>query len=62
MTTRDPGWYQQPAGTQAYEWTGDLPEPARFKAEGAASMPARERSAHDIEVQVRKPQGGHANH
>ncbi|MEJ7670535.1 MAG: copper oxidase [Casimicrobiaceae bacterium] len=26
---RDPGWYQQPPGTQAYEWTGKLPEPKR---------------------------------
>jgi hypothetical protein len=32
---KDPGWYQQPPGTQAFEWTGALPEPARFKAEVA---------------------------
>lgn len=25
----DPGWYQHPAGTVAWEWTGDTPEPAR---------------------------------
>lgn len=25
----DPGWYQNPPGTQASEWTGDLPEIAR---------------------------------
>jgi hypothetical protein len=24
----DPGWYQNPPGTQAYEWTGELPEHA----------------------------------
>jgi len=23
----DPGWYQNPPGTEAQEWTGDLPEP-----------------------------------
>ena len=23
----DPGWYQNPPGTEAVEWTGDLPEP-----------------------------------
>ena len=23
----DPGWYENPPGTQASEWTGDLPEP-----------------------------------
>ncbi len=54
----DPGWYAQPAGTQAFEWTGELPEPARFKAEReAGSAPVK------IEMEVRKPQGGgHAGH
>jgi FtsP/CotA-like multicopper oxidase with cupredoxin domain len=33
---KDPGWYQQPPGTQAYEWTGELPPPHR----AAASRPA----------------------
>ena len=28
----DPGWYKHPAGTVAFEWTGALPEPARFAA------------------------------
>ena len=32
----DPGWYQQPAGTQSFEWNGAMPEPARFKSEMAA--------------------------
>src|SRR6185436_14709677 len=35
----DPGWYKQPAGTQAYEWTGVLGEPTRSKSEGKQSMP-----------------------
>ena len=26
---RDPGWYQHPARTQAYEWSGEVPGPAR---------------------------------
>ena len=26
----DPGWYQHPPGTVAYEFTGALPDPARF--------------------------------
>ncbi len=34
----DPGWYQQPAGTQAFEWNGVMPEPARFKSEVAAGQ------------------------
>ena len=23
----DPGWYENPPGTEAQEWTGELPEP-----------------------------------
>ncbi|WP_022962948.1 multicopper oxidase family protein [Halopseudomonas pelagia] len=51
---RDPGWYQQPQGTQAFEWTGPLVEPSRFKSESATGKPA-------VEVQVRKPTG-HTGH
>jgi hypothetical protein len=25
----DPGWYENPPGTEAWEWTGELPEEAR---------------------------------
>jgi len=25
----DPGWYENPPGEQAYEWTGELPEFSR---------------------------------
>ena len=25
----DPGWYKNPPGTQAYEWTGELPNPSK---------------------------------
>jgi FtsP/CotA-like multicopper oxidase with cupredoxin domain len=49
----DPGWYRHPPGTQAYEWTGALPEPARAAA--PAATPA-ERAPLD----VRK--GGHHGH
>uniref|UniRef100_UPI003340FB0D multicopper oxidase domain-containing protein n=1 Tax=Methylibium sp. TaxID=2067992 RepID=UPI003340FB0D len=62
---KDPGWFKHPAGTMAYEWTGALAEPARFKAESASAMPAKNMPAADIEVQVRKPAlggGGHAGH
>jgi len=58
----DPGWYQHPPGTVAYEFTGALPDPARFKSESAGSMPAVSRPAQDIEVKVRKPSGGHGSH
>jgi len=64
----DPGWFKHPPGTVAWEFTGALPEPARFKAEGGGSMP---RMSHgggagsggsprgEVEVTVRKPGGGH---
>jgi len=43
---KDPGWYAQPAGTQAYEWTGTLPTPARLDATSAPGL---------MPLQVRKP-------
>ena len=58
----DPGWYQHPPGTVAYEFTGTLPDPARFKAEGGGSMPPLARPNTDVEVKVRKPTGGHGKH
>ena len=58
---KDPGWYRHPAGTVAYEWTGPIAEPARFKAEGSQSMPLKQRAITDTEVKVRKPTG-HSGH
>jgi hypothetical protein len=61
----DPGWYQHPPGTVAYEFTGALPDPARFKADaspGPGSMPAMAKPTKDVEVKVRKPAGGHSGH
>jgi hypothetical protein len=49
----DPGWYKPPAGTRAHEWTGALAEPVR---------PADTSGPAAVEVQVRKPQGGHEGH
>jgi hypothetical protein len=59
---KDPGWYAQPPGTQAFEFAGALPEPHRFKAEGAQSMPSMQpKRAQAVEVRARKP-NGHAGH
>ena len=58
---KDPGWYQHPKGTVAFEWTGAMPEPARFQSEGGQSMPTRNMPMKEIEVQVRKPVG-HTGH
>jgi hypothetical protein len=58
----DPGWYQHPPGTVAHEFTGSLPDPARFRAEGTGSMPPLATPAAATQVQVRKPTGGHGGH
>ena len=58
---KDPGWYQHPPGEVAFEWTGSLPDPARFAAEGGKSMPVERMPAKNIEVQVKKPKG-HSGH
>jgi hypothetical protein len=47
----DPGWYQHPQGTVAYEWQGAAPEVKRSRAP----------KADDKTLQVKKP-GGHAGH
>jgi hypothetical protein len=49
---KDPGPYQHPAGTVAFEWTGQTPEAER-PAPAAASK---------VSLQVRKPKAGHAGH
>lgn len=43
----DPGWYQHPKGTVAYEWTGELPP--------APSAPPAVPQAGDTVVTVKKP-------
>ena len=54
---KDPGWYVHPPGEVAFEWTGSLAEPARFKSEGKTSMPVKNMPMKDVEVQIRKPTG-----
>ncbi|MGE4050928.1 MAG: multicopper oxidase family protein [Piscinibacter sp.] len=58
----DPGWFQHPSGTVAYEFSGALPDPARFQAEGGGAMAPAARPKQDVEVKVRKPGGGHGQH
>ena len=43
----DPGWYEHPAGTVAYEWTGDIPEPVKIrrrKNDGSGNSARRPRT------------------
>ncbi len=58
---KDPGWHKPPPGTVAFEWTGAMPEPQRFAAEGGHSMPTSNMPLKNVEVQIRKPKG-HAAH
>ncbi len=58
----DPGWYKHPPGEVAFEYTGALAEPARFKAEGTGSMQPMARPKTDTEVTVRKPGAGGGKH
>ena len=44
---KDPGWYQQPAGSQAFEWAGALPPTQR---QASAAAPAA-----TLELKVIKP-------
>ena len=56
---KDPGWFKHPEGTVAFEWTGEMPAPARFQSEGGQTMAVKNMPANlpkgEVEVQVRKP-------
>jgi manganese oxidase len=59
----DPGSYQHPAGTIAHEFTGALPQPPRADAPASGQAPASPApGTKDVEVQIRKPSGGHSGH
>ena len=47
----DPGWYQHPPGTVAYEWTGELPKPARAETVNP-----------DPKTLTVRRRGGHSSH
>jgi FtsP/CotA-like multicopper oxidase with cupredoxin domain len=57
---KDPGWYKQPPGTQAYEWKGPLAEAPRSHATGHGSMHMDKPIDKPVQVQVRKP-GKHSH-
>lgn len=52
---KDPGWYQHPAGSVAYEWKGGEPVADRSASGGGEAMKAQNMPAKEVEVQVRKP-------
>ena len=57
----DPGWYRHPAGTQAWEWKGRLPEAVTNESAGGQSMPT-ERTPSAGNLKVRKPSGHDGHH
>ncbi len=60
----DPGWYEHPKGSIAYEYTGPLAEPVRAKSDNKPSDHAHQHAARprkEIEVQIRKPHD-HSGH
>ena len=52
---RDPGWYQHPPGTVAYEFTGTLPETPR------APQPAADAGTLSLRKPAARGPGGHAH-
>ena len=61
----DPGWFRQPPGTQAYEWTGTLPATGGDLPSAARAQPAPEsadNTSNPAELRVKKPGIGQHNH
>ena len=60
---RNPDWFRHPAGTVAWEFTGQLPPTPRGQGAGSGSAPPRRPAAKkDVEVRVRKPGAAHGTH
>jgi len=58
----NPDWFKHPPGTVAYEFNGNAPPAPRASNEGTGSMPAKVAPKKDVEVQIRRPSGGHSGH
>ena len=58
---KDPGWYQHPPGSRAYEWQGALAEPTRKQSAGGQAMPLKN-APNNLEMTVRKPSGHEGKH
>jgi|TARA_R110002110_G_C13470277_1_gene720505 FtsP/CotA-like multicopper oxidase with cupredoxin domain len=50
----DPGWYQYPTGTVAYEWQGATGEPARLKLSKTENK--------GVNLKIQKPKGHNGHH
>ncbi|MFK7965950.1 MAG: multicopper oxidase family protein [Burkholderiaceae bacterium] len=58
----DPGWFDHPPGTVAYEWTGELPKPSRSSSVGGQSMKNARSGRKPIEVRAKKRRSGRGHH
>ena len=50
----DPGWFKQPAGTQAYEYQGEPLKAKRSTVAGESAMPTKHPTDSPLEVTVKK--------
>ena len=50
----EPGWYQHPTGTVAWEWKGGVPEAPTSSSAGGQAMPSQP-GASPTELRARKP-------
>ncbi len=58
----DPGWFDHPPGSVAYEWTGAVPAPTRSSSAGGQSMKRAQAPRQPIEVRAKKPGSGKGGH
>jgi len=61
----DPGWFKQPAGTQAFEWSGSLPATQGDRPPDTriqTTPAAKDKASNAPELRVKKPAAGHHNH
>ena len=58
----DPGWFDHPPGSVAYEWTGAVPAPTRSSSAGGQSMQRAQAPRQPIEVRAKKPGSGKGGH
>ncbi len=57
---KNPGWFKQPKGTQAFEWRGSTPQVSRTNNAGDSAM-KRVNPTPEVELKVKKP-SGHLTH
>ncbi|HBK44481.1 MULTISPECIES: copper oxidase [unclassified Polynucleobacter] len=57
---KNPGWFKQPKGTQAFEWRGSTPQVSRTNNAGDSAMKPVNPTP-EVELKVKKP-SGHLTH